>query len=363
MTLRWQDVAGHVAAPDTSGAASMITRGIEGLGSAVQNILLAPEMRRRAELTREADLLKLERGFNQENMAQIDKMDKDVKIARQEKAVEDFGRVRSQLEELAFNSALAGKGLDPVIQSELYQSLSPEARAHADGLLSGVLREGIRTADARREAAIDNARQAESLALQRANATRAAILDGFRIREAQQEEADRKKTARRGVALNDFGQLVARRMVDAAGDLYADKSVAELAKGAGIEDYSMATNIFNTINAARQRANKPVLPEGVLKTLIAGQSGKNEWFGGAWTTFDESQFAADLNIRGDMYDAALTEDRLYKDLLHRADGGEAFTTDLIQQELKRLRPVKQDPKPRQRGTVPLLGDVYGVARK
>lgn len=312
MTLRWQDVAGHVAAPDTSGAASMITRGIEGLGSAIQNILLAPEMRRRADLMQQAKIAGMKSDVAATGAAQANAMGKEIKASRKEKAVEDFGRVRSQLEELAFNSALSGKGLDPVIQSELYQSLSPEARAHADGLLSGVLREGIRTADARREAAIDNARQAEALALQRASAARDAEFDVVRLRVLKREEQtalDAADPLRRvsNPATKDALRQYSRDVLHlrSLADLspFRDKSAADiLAKQGGLPRNSLwgadAASGANEIKNGWETANKRLRDAGYdeLPPEAMAYAAQNAGVAGFWGTTEPDDYLFNLGV-------------------------------------------------------------------
>lgn len=359
--LTWQDVAGQVAAPDYSEATAAITRGIESIGSSVNAIVGAPEERRKADLAAKMVAAATGQKFLDIN---TEKAEKDAELARrlQDRAAQQaWGQARSQLETMAYDAALNGKGIEAVLQSELYQSLAPEARALADGNIADVLRDGIRTRDARLEREQNNRIQARQLALSEASNARAARESNIRLRAlqaAEQEALDlkdpfrrirdpRQKQALRQYS-NDVGALVAQTDLTP----YAGKSVADiLTKELGLpKDSWIGSDAGEAVSEIRngfEEANRRLVSQGLrplppeaMAYAASTNAGNSNFFG----TTEPTEILYNLGVaRHQSTEAQMA----LAELKRQAERGGA-----VEYDENRFRPAEtQAPRPQWSGPV------------
>lgn len=343
-TLTWRDVAGGVRAPDLSEATDAITRGILGLGASVQQLANAPKEQEQERIANQMALAITGQKFLDANAAKAEHDADRAKKLQDDAAMREFGAAQSILEASAREAAIGGRSFDDFAKSDAYLTLSPEARAYGAAHLSDAFGQGLGI----REQRLDNQRQEshfqQQMALQRQQEARQAREFNLRVKALEQAERAatgglNTKDPETRLVLGDFTRRVAGNLFEAGGHAYEGKSLAEIAKQSGISDISEATESLNQLNAQRKKQGKAPLPEGVLKSLIAGQSGKNGWLTGLFNGFDQGDFESDLAIRADMYDSALMEDMLLRDLRNRANKGHTFSSDTLQAEFDRLKPV------------------------
>lgn len=334
-TLTWRDVATpQVRAPDLTDSVDAITQGIAGLGKSVQAIADAPAQREQAQLAQELLITqsrgKLLDGVEQRSRTRI----KEEEAAREKAALKEFGAAQSILEAQARETALKGKSYDDFLKSEAYLKLSPDAQAYGAAHLSDAFWKGDEARISRQQQAAQEARMRESLAIQRreSNARMSAL-----ERARKKDEDDAAKA--RGVtssdpetnrALTAFRNMTLQQLHEATGFRYEDKSLAELAKGAGIEDYSEYLESFNLLNKERTAHGRPALPEGVMKRVLAGQSGKNS-FPFSWINeVDQDVIGRNLRLEADTFDAALKQEALLRQMENTVAAGGTLTDPSIQ---------------------------------
>lgn len=345
-TLRWQDVAGQVRAPDFSDSAQMITRGIEGLGAGVQSVLEGPEKRRQAQVAKEMAVLQLQADNAGKIADNWGKLSETVKTDRKEKDMKEWGTAQSTILAGARQAALEGKPYDDFLNSEAYLKLGEGARAYGAADVYNAFTRGDEFRAQRQEQAADNARQErfhrDSMAQQqRAFAQSAANADrDFRLREQAANAATREKLRAAGIYSNDANTNVAIKkrasevgrqvgIIEAASKKYGSMTPAEAAKASGLpgnwfasaeaEAQKLATEIQRT-------TGKTVQPWMVNQLLATGGGADNARFnpgGGLDDDYAKNYLMGLLNLEG----AARQNHLDLTSMITKAEAGSTFSAE------------------------------------
>ena len=366
MALTWQDVAGVVPAPDFTDASKLITSGIAGLGEGVRALGEAPEKRRQEDLAKQLLIAEMQQKGAADQASVASTLGKEFKARRQEKDQQEFGAAQSILEATAADYAIQGKTFEDFMQTDVYKKLGEGAKAYGAAHLSDAFRWGTQARDERLAREQNDRVQMAQLALQRENlalsrASRADAAASRKLTDQINQERlgalQREKEAAK-FADSDLGRVTARvsaNYMDAAGRAYENKDWGQIAKQAGIDDYSEYKESLNALNAVRIRQGKRPLPEGAAKALLANQIGKNSGLFLGFPRFvnevDQDDIDAQLRLVADQFDAASAEADIVAKFRRMYDEGIDFTDTRVQAELQRARSQFVDP-PADRGTLP-----------
>jgi hypothetical protein len=343
MGLTWQDVAGQVRAPDFSDSSAMITRGIEGLGTGVQNLMAGPDQRKQAQLARELLSLKGQVEAGNQNVDSLGKLSSNIKATKKEKDIEAFSTAQSILEATSRELALSGKPFEELFKTEAYQALPEGARAYGASHLSDAYLRGDETRMQHEEQAADNARQIAQFNRQMAQSeshfrqSQARQDRELTLREAQIKKAEQEDRESRGLFSRDPNTNIAIRQrmgqtqqqlapVERGIKLYGEMSPREAAKKGGV------SNLFTDVSAEAQRmaanvekrTGKKVDSWMVNQLLAEGGSADNAYLnprGG----FDQGAAEDYLTSLVSLQDAALYNQRFLDEMTQRARAGETYT--------------------------------------
>lgn len=367
-TLRWQDVAGQVDAPDTSSAAALISEGISGLGQSIQQILLAPETRRREALAMEAKLLGMQREMVGESANKLTSFGKEARELDNVRADEEWSGAQSLLEEAAWNAGLNGKSLDDVYKSDAFQRLSPKAQSRAKDELSDVLRNAVGVRDQRIQQELANRRAAESMAIQRAQEARSQQLHKITLEKYAREEKERKaaEAAKRYSNDPETQRTLERRELalgeaffNAEGGEFSARgkkggvTIGELTKGIlDPDDAAEAETAFNQFNRDFKKRTGIELPPGVLKSALDSGVGINDGLPGVFNDYDPDALNRHLALKADEYLALQVQRRNLQQEIEDARAGRYFRDPSLDALLKGVTPVRQAPTPQ-------VGKPYG----
>lgn len=384
MPLTWQDVAGRVQAPDMTRTSELITRGIAALGESVADVVGGPEQRRQAQLAREILGLKGQQEASAQVADGIRGLRTDMKNVQNEKDMKEFGAAQSVLEATAADFALQGKSYDEFLKSDVYAKLGEGARAYGASHMSDAFYRGQQTRDRRLEQEQNNRVQEAQLAMQRENLAlsrqaRADAAESRRIAERTAQlrldalERDEKDRKFANTELGRVTQRVGANFIDATGRAYEDKPWEQLAKGAGVEDWSEYRESLNALNERRKGKKDPItgytlrpLPEGTAKMLLATQQGKNSGVFLGFPAFaneiDQGDIDKQMSILADQFDATLREADVLTKFKTKEEKGIPFTDDDVLKELARMNPANQEKAAVASGPVNLM-DTWQMAHK
>lgn len=356
-TLTWQDVAGQVRAPDYSEAAALITQGIQGLGSGVQNLLAGPEQRKQAQLAKELMALNGKSAASAQIANSLGTLSQNVKVTKKEKDIAGFGAVQSILEAGFQDAGYQGKTFEEYLKgSKVYNDLPEGVKAYGASHFSDAYYRGQQARE-QHLARVQNDRiQEAQLALQRQSLaeSRAARAEAARSRkiadEASQMRLDELKRAEadRKFLNTPLGLLtnrVATNYNDAIGKRYENMDWGAIAKASGIKGYSEYRESLNALNAKRVEQGKRALPEGAAKSLLAAQIGKNTGIPGIVNEVDGFDVDGQLSIIADQYDASLRETDVLNRFKAMQDKGIPFKDSDVLAELARANPPVTKRKP------------------
>lgn len=353
MPLTWQDVAGQVRAPDPSGLNDMITRGVATVGQAVANLGSAPDQRRKEEAAKQLQMAQIVSAMAGQVNQQAQSFLKDKEVRDDKQAMKDFSTVQSSLEAGSRQAALAGKSLDDYLTgSKEYQGLSQNARAFAMEHLSNAWMKGDDTRISMAEHAADNARQQAQFNAQMG-------MEQQRLALARQEAADRRaerdlanagkpkvwKTGddKTDKAMTELARATGFQYNQASGAAYEDKTVSELA-GKKYKNLGAVSDIFNSVNAARQSKGLSALPENVLKRIVDLGVGSNSVVTGM-NGIDDAAITDALRVASDEYDTAAWGKQFYEHLAGRVESGSRPDANDIAKGLSmfKKKPAQQEP--------------------
>lgn len=349
-TLTWQDVAGQVRAPDYSEAAALITQGIQGLGSGVQNLLAGPEQRKQAQLAKELMALNGKSAASAQIANSLGTLSQNVKVTKKEKDIAGFGAVQSILEAGFQDAGYQGKTFDEYLKgSKVYNDLPEGVKAYGASHFSDAYYRGQQAREQHQAREAQLAIQRQSLAESRAaraeaSAARAEAarsrkitdeIAQMRLDALKRAEADRKFL---DTPLGILTNRVGTNYNDAIGKKYENMDWGEIAKASGIKGYSEYREILNALNAKRVEQGKRALPESAAKSLLATQIGKNGWITGVANEVDGSDVEDQLSLIADQYDASLRETDVLNRFKAMQDKGVPFKDSDVLAELARVNP-------------------------
>ena len=371
-TLTWQDVAGQVRAPDYSEAAALITQGIEGLGSGVQNLLSGPEQRKQAQLTKEMMALKGQSAASAQIADSLGALSQNVKVTKKEKDVAEFGKHQSYLEANARKAAMKGMALDDFLANDpVYKNMGEGAKAYSASHLSDAYLRGDETRITMEERAKDDAYRAQRDAIADARWRQSHALAVENARIAREERAALKaerdalkpkvwKTGndKTDKAMSRLAAETGSRYIEASGARYADQKISDIGKN--YKNLGAASALFDQVNRERVAAGKQEMPVTVfMRTLDTGVGSNN--FGDGWNDIDDAAIVEALRSAGKLYDTASAGKDYYERLSALVDGGARPEQADIDRGWNRLFPKAPQPvsvKPAQRPSGPSLMDVY-----
>ncbi len=349
MPLTWQDVAGQVAAPDFSEAASMITRGIQGIGQSVASIGAAPEARRRQDAEMVLKQAQLMSGLTREQGKDQRDFFKDQDVRDEKKNAKEFGAAQSILEAQARANALSGKPFEELFKSEAYQKLGEGARAYGASHLSDAYMRGDETRIQQQERAADNAR-AEA----QANRSYAQSESHFRQQQAMQarelnlrmeqlKKTEQENRESRGLYSHDAGtniqiQKRAAKTVDQLApikrgmELYGSMTPQAAAKKGGID----GNWITSTSTEAQQLAARVEKQTGkkvdtwMINQLLAEGGGADGMNFIPGVGLNDSRAVDYLTTLVETQDAANYNQAFLNEMIQNARAGKMYSEESMQ---------------------------------
>lgn len=360
-TLTWQDVAGYVRSPDTSDASRLITQGIEQLGTGVRALGEAPEQRRQADLAKQLLIASTARQGAMEQAQMSAELGKVLKAERKEKDAEEFNAVRSMLEAGVRKTVANGGTIEDYLQnSPEWAGLDEGARS----LVGSVLADAAFQGETQRERQEDNARQERyfqmnyALALQNAAETRRARAEAAAERNAGKPKVWNTGNDKTDRAMTLLGEETGRQFLEASGAAYANVDLPTLGKN--YENLGAVSDIFNDVNRERRKQGKPLLPDNVLKRVVATSVGSRSFINGI-NDVDDSAIRNALLVAGEQYDTALKGKMYYERLGAQVDAGARPTQLDVDRDLNDLFRPKDQRTPAPPSASPAPAQAAGAA--
>lgn len=341
-TLTWKDVAGPVAAPDFSSAASLISQGISQLGTGVSGLGDDAEQRRQSDLAKQLMAVKASREGLFDMIRAGNAVGQDIRgfrhdqrIADQDAAATAWGAVQSQLEGAALQAALEGKDINSIFENEMFRQLPEMARGLAADSLSDTFREGISIRDTRldrdRRYQLERRQDARAEASARRQAAadrRQAQIDRARLKEMDplidvEDDVSREALTRKSAEVTQM--LAATDTSEFAGKSVMKILTEEIGinknnyiRGDARSGVAEISNAWNDANKRLEAEGYPRLDPSVMAFAASKNAGNSNWFG----TTEPTEWM--INFGRARGQALKARDELYADIA-RAERGERVT--------------------------------------